>query len=274
MLFLLLLLLNGIDCANRINWFSSDVLNDYTYQFYLNNSNIISGFYPCCTIFTLSPNGEIQQNYNDSIIHGFMDPYKNINITIIPVISNANKTRMYNTYKNVNKFVNQAIQYILKYKFDGFMIDYEADDDDINSFTNFLTIFADNLHKINAKVGVCLGSWGMLAKYNFYAKTNVDIFMNMATYDYNSMVYEYTNWLINNVTNEKAVSGIAFPSSPHNHVQPLTLDHGWLQSDLHQYLTYLKKLNVKQIDIWWHPHHPNEVIILDYYVSELNLFIN
>jgi hypothetical protein len=276
-----------IDNKYKISWFTNAGYIDYNYEFYKNNSGIITEYYPCCMSFLVGDKGNFIQSYPDDEVYAFTVPYLKLNVGVLPVITCNNATNMYKAYDNPYNFIYDAISVIKKFNFTGYIFDYEASDDNATLYAEFLDTFANELHKINKTLGVCLASWGILSRYDVFGKTNIDVFMNMATYNPTDMTYMYTKWLVNNVTvPTKAVNGIANPSAPsirfkrfNNRLNKLDnrlnkMDDKWTNKTLTKYLNYVKSYKMNHIAIWWCPNTIKDGFIPQFFADALMQFIH
>lgn len=257
----LILLFVVLVFSSDVYWFSHYLHIDFNYNFYKNHSDIIDNYYPCCMMYVIVENGTLKQNMQDDVVEKMISPYIASNVGIIPVISAQNKTTMHQMYNNMIEFSTNATNIALKFKFKGFMIDYEADDFDIKNFLIFLDIFSDIMHKNNLVLHLCVGSWGILKDYQQLSKIKIDMFMNMASYDDSPDSYSWMEELISNVTSSKTSAGIAIP----------TLNNGWPKKDLQTFIYYLEKNNVTNTGIWWCPEKTIDDIP-QYYIDILKKF--
>lgn len=122
---------------------------------------------------------------------------KQAGISVHPMITSANITKLRDLWKSPQTFVDMAVQIARENKawVDGFNIDFEppmthpATHDDAVHFARFVELLAQALHREGLTLTVDIADWCPLFDDKLLAQTSVDSFITMSTYQVNITRY-------------------------------------------------------------------------------------
>jgi len=91
-------------------------------------------------------------------------------------------------FESPNGLINQAVQTAVQYGLTGFNIDWEpvgqtTTQEDAVNFSNFLTLFANELHSNGKQLSVDVANWTVMWNETLLNETTVDYLMDMDSYD-------------------------------------------------------------------------------------------
>ncbi|KAL9642883.1 hypothetical protein ABK040_010579 [Willaertia magna] len=150
---------------------------------------------------------------------------------------------------NMNFFINQALQYSLINDITGFNIDFEPlrcneSTALANDFVLFIDTFANQLHKINKKLTVCVASWSYFWDIKKLINTSVDKVITMDTYatnadTFNKMFYSTLDLIGKENINKLGVG--------------LMTDLRVNETELFRRIDLIKGKGINEIDVWQMP---------------------
>ncbi len=106
------------------------------------------------------------------------------------MIISANLTELRQLFSAPDTFIAKAVEVGRTFNYSGWNIDFEPDGSieptnrDAVAYTGFLTKLANSLHSANLQLTVDYDEWSPIWNLTLLAKTPVDFFMAMGTYNY------------------------------------------------------------------------------------------
>eukprot|EP00708_Paratrimastix_pyriformis_P003717 GAFH01002511.1.p1 GENE.GAFH01002511.1~~GAFH01002511.1.p1 ORF type:complete len:270 (-),score=50.80 GAFH01002511.1:344-1036(-) len=165
-----------------------------------------------------------------------------LGLTPIPMITTANINKMHTLFANPDGFIDSVVQECKKNGFPEANIDFEPETgvvtDDGVAYAQFLTHFADEMHKAGLTLSVDIASWGPLWDFGLLANTTVDKFMTMDTYA-NSQTYFQSHL-------EKAVDAFGVGRVGVGLLMGMSLN----STIWEQRLASLDAAQVREVDLW------------------------
>jgi len=160
---------------------------------------------------------------------------------------------MRQVFANPQPFITQCLQQATMNGFTGFNIDWEPNEgataEDAQLYANFLTTFANAMHKNKFKVTVDVAQWSPIWNFTLLGQTTVDRVMNMETYSGNDTQFiQELDYAIETIGLEKLGVGVQI-------VNPTTSEL-LTQSQVEFRFVESAKRGVQEIDIWRSPLPP------------------
>jgi len=154
-------------------------------------------------------------------------------------------------FKNPLPFIDQVIRELKKRGFTGINVDWEptvaGTAQDARDYANFLTTFANALHKENLKVGVDVATWNPVWNYTLLSLSSVDRIHLMATYtgNWNSWQTAFKKAL-QEINIAKLGIGLETVNNA-NSSKPFTPEQ------MQQRFQMIMQHNIVEVDIWRTP---------------------
>ncbi|KAJ5080304.1 chitinase domain-containing protein 1 family member [Anaeramoeba ignava] len=149
--------------------------------------------------FDVSSDGDIIRGAN---LTNIIPNLKEIGVEkIYPMISTFNDSTKKHSIENIGKvfanperFITHAISFANEMGFNGFSIDFEpysneATDKDGNDYANFITLFANELHKNSLELLVNCAHWSKLWNLTAISLSSADLIIDMSTYTTNTQTW-------------------------------------------------------------------------------------
>lgn len=174
---------------------------------------------------------------------------KQAGISVHPMITSANITKLRDLWKSPQTFVDMAVRIARENKawLDGFNIDFEppmtnpATHDDAVHFARFVELLAQALHREGVNLTVDIADWCPLFDDKLLAQTSVDRFVTMSTYQVNISRYETI------VHNKVAIYGTAQAGIG------LEVLPKYTAADIKKRLAIARNAGVDTIGVWMTP---------------------
>lgn len=231
--------------------------------------------------YNLGPNATL---IDDTDLENVTPILQNINgIELWPMISSYPyppefltwMRQLFDNQTMAQSFIDQCKQQAIMYGYTGFNIDWEPQtgpqptEQDAISYANFLNKMSMEMHSINKKLSVDVGSWNLLWNLTLLSQTNLDFIITMNTY-----TNHYKTWLnalnddINGIGanwNNKLVVGLSTTNLSSKDDHPFTLNQLQMRFDV------LNEKGINKIGIWDMPLQSDWHSLLTQFVNNNTL---
>jgi len=218
-------------------------------------------------LFNLGPNSTLIINSN---LSNFGPILVNYGVETYPIVSSYPYPPefiawMRQLFLNPVPFMDSVIKQLVRYDYTGVNIDFEptikGSQEDAFNYANFLTLFANELHKVNKKLTVDIAGWNPIWNWTLIEQSTVDKIFLMSTYagDFDTF-QESLEQAINEIGILKL--GVGLETVNPNKNEPFT------DQELQERFTLIEANNIHEIDIWDMPIPDNWWSFLDHFVHQ------
>jgi len=200
-------------------------------------------------MFNLGPNSTLVMN-NLTMVGPLL---VNMGVETFPMVSSYPYPPQFiqwmrDLFQNPYPFMIDVIAACVEFGFSGVNLDFEptvaGTAQDAEDYANFLTLFADELHKFNLKLTVDIAHWNTVWNWSLISESNVDYIFVMDTYTGNFTYFQkYFNQALDEIDIDKLGIGLETVNDDNNN-QPFTM------AELTERFQMIYSQPIQQIDIW------------------------
>ena len=228
----------------RVRWYTSAGYTDLNEQWALNHSDVWQGEYACCHAFGILHNGSLAPGSGS---YPTKPKTLNHSYPVFAVIGSKGADAEA-AYQNADAFAAASVNYAKAFNLSGYDFDLEPNIFNATHYATLLNKMADALHADGRQLAMNVAGWGVLEQYSLYAKTRVDTFAMMSTYDpanATSGQEKYINdMLAGGMPPEKISAGIS--TSPISNTSST-----WNEASLTNFVDFLIQKGIGEISVWW-----------------------
>jgi len=276
--FLMTFIIGCMSPNPSIYWYTNTNLAN-NQRIYHQNPDLFSGFYFCCNQFQFTSNGWFVPQ-NDSALMENIEYFQS-KVDKIYIVGSIQQLALedFDGLVPIASFV-QAGNYMQAINVNGCIIDFEPHTTNntlAEQYNKFLSSFQATVSNEfpSLSVGMDISNWGILDQYAVYSSARLSIYTSMATtyYGYNISNNELgVEQELLHLPAESIRAGICSMISGNPN---FTRNCGWNQTDLNEFLNFLKSdnINIPRVDIWRADIDYNGLNTSQWFIEKLQTFV-